>query len=207
MLIRTDHPLLIRIIDDLAEQGWSQQKIFLPNHLTRQLAAECHRRASEGLLVPAGVGRGQALKIQEGVRGDRIQWIETGQAAACDSYLQIVDTLRQAFNEQLFAGLEDFECHFAQYPVGAFYERHLDRFRDDSRRAISAVAYLNEAWLPEHGGQLRLHLPDREPLDILPQAGSLVVFRSDHIVHEVLPASRERLSLVGWFRQRGKTPL
>ena len=34
----------------------------------------------------------------------------------------------------------------------------------------------------------------------------MVVFRSDHIVHEVLPASRERLSLVGWFRQRGKVP-
>jgi SM-20-related protein len=130
-----------------------------------------------------------------------------GSGAFLRRYLQIVDSLRHALNEQLFAGLEDFECHFAQYPVGAFYDQHLDRFRDDSRRAISVVAYLNEGWLPEHGGELRLHLPDRGPLDILPQGGSLVVFRSDLIVHEVRPATRERLSLVGWYRQRGNAPI
>lgn len=206
MSIQAQHPLLVRIVDDLADQGWSQQKIFLPEHLTRQLAAECHRRAARGLLEPAGVGRAQTLKIQEGIRGDHIQWIEPGQAEPCDRYLEIIDSLRLTLNQQLFAGLEDFECHFALYPLGAFYERHLYRFRDDDRRAISAVVYLNDGWLPAHGGQLRLHLPDQPPLDILPHGGSLVVFRSDRIVHEVMPASRERLSLTGWFRQRGNRP-
>jgi SM-20-related protein len=205
MPINAHHPLLLRIVDDLVEQGWSQQNVFLPQPLTQELAAECHRRAQRGLLQPAGVGRGDSLKVVEGVRGDHIQWLEAGQSSACDQYLEIVDALRQTLNQQLFVGLEDFECHFALYPVGAFYAPHLDRFRDDSRRAISVVLYLNEQWLPEHGGALRLHL-DAGGHEITPLGGSLVVFRSDYILHEVLPAARERLSLVGWFRQRGQGP-
>ncbi|WP_397474496.1 2OG-Fe(II) oxygenase [Pusillimonas sp.] len=35
---------------------------------------------------------------------------------------------------------------------------------------------------------------------LLPQAGRLVLFRSDTIPHEVLPARRVRWSLTGWYR-------
>ena len=37
----------------------------------------------------------------------------------------------------------------------------------------------------------------------LPQAGTLALFLSADMPHEVLPATRERLSLTGWFRRRG----
>ncbi|MEB0089583.1 2OG-Fe(II) oxygenase, partial [Pseudomonas sp. RTI1] len=30
MRITPDHPLMLRIVDDLAANGWSQQNIFLP---------------------------------------------------------------------------------------------------------------------------------------------------------------------------------
>ena len=40
-----------------------------------------------------------------------------------------------------------------------------------------------------------------------PAAGTLVVFMSGDFPHEVLPASRERLSLTGWYRRRGNGPL
>lgn len=207
MTIPANHPLLLRIVDDLVDRGWSQQNVFLPEALTVELAAECRARAERGLLAPAGVGRGDSLVVREGVRGDSIQWIEPGQSDSCDRYLAIIDALRQTLNQQLFLGLEDFEGHFAHYPVGAFYARHVDRFRDDDRRSISAVFYLNERWLPEHGGQLRLHLNEGQTLDIEPLGGCLVVFRSADILHEVLPASRERMSLTGWFRRRGDSPL
>jgi SM-20-related protein len=203
MQIPSDHPLLLRIVDDLAANGWSQQNIFLPLDLTRALAAECRKRAAEGELAPAAVGRGPGSEIREGIRGDHIQWIEPGQAKACDSYLQLMDSLREAINRDLFLGLEDFESHFAMYPPGAFYLKHVDRFRDDDRRMVSAVVYLNDAWLPEHGGQLRMYLQDDAPYDVIPTGGCLVVFLSGAVPHEVLPATRERLSLTGWFRRRG----
>jgi SM-20-related protein len=206
MQIPSDHPLLLQIVDDLATSGWSQQNIFLSQDLTRALAAECRKRAAEGELAPAAVGRGPSSEIREGIRGDHIQWIEPGQAEVCDSYLALMDSLREALNRGLFLGLEDFESHFAMYPPGAFYLKHVDRFRDDDRRMVSAVVYLNDAWLPEQGGQLRMYLDQGAQYDVVPIGGCLVVFLSGEVPHEVLPASRERLSLTGWFRRRGNEP-
>ncbi len=193
---------LPQIIDDLAARGWSRLDNVLPASLTHELAEECRKRARAGALNPAGVGRGQGLAVREGIRGDSIQWLEHGQSAPSDGYLQAMDELRRALNQAFYLGLEDFECHFACYPPGAFYQKHLDRFRDDDRRTVTAVYYLNEAWQTEHGGALRLYLADETELDVLPSAGTLVLFISAELPHEVLPASRERLSLTGWFRRR-----
>ncbi len=206
MHLPSDHPLLLRIVDDLATCGWSQENIFLPGPLTLALAAECRKRAAEGELAPAAVGRGPSQEVREGIRGDHIQWLEPGQAECCDQYLNLMDSLREALNRGLFLGLEDFECHFALYPPGAFYRKHLDRFRDDDRRMVSAVIYLNPEWLPEDGGQLRMTLKNDVEHDVQPIGGCLVVFLSGDIPHEVLPAQRERLSLTGWFRRRGNEP-
>ena len=193
---------LPQIIDDLAARGWSRLDNVLPATLTHELAEECRKRARAGALNPAGVGRGQGLAVREGIRGDSIQWLEHGQSAPSDGYLQAMDELRSALNQAFYLGLEDFECHFACYPPGAFYQKHLDRFRDDDRRTVSAVYYLNEAWQTEQGGALRLYLADDTELDVLPSAGTLVLFISAELPHEVLPATRERLSLTGWFRRR-----
>ncbi|WP_449434828.1 2OG-Fe(II) oxygenase [Pseudomonas putida] len=206
MHISPEHSMLSAVVDDLATRGWSQQALFLPAELVRALAAECRRRYGEGELNPAGVGRGAGQEVREAIRGDQIQWIDPGQAEACDRYLAAMDSLRQAINQGLFLGLEDFECHFALYPPGAFYRRHLDRFRDDDRRAISVVFYLNEGWQAQDGGQLRMFLADEAEHDVQPEAGCLVVFLSGEVPHEVLPAGRERLSLTGWFRRRGNDP-
>ena len=195
------------LLDDLAEQGWAIATNALPADLTLELAKECRERANEGALQPAGVGRGSAHGVQEGVRGDHIQWLEPGQCAAGDRYLGMLDDLRGQLNQALYLGLEDYEGHFALYPPGTFYQKHLDRFRDDDRRAVSAVFYLNSDWLPEQGGALRLYLADGRELDVLPEAGTLVLFLSADLPHEVLPATRERLSLTGWLRRRGNSPL
>ena len=199
--------LLESLADDLVRQGWAIADDALPSELTRQLASECRQRDEQGLLTEAATGRGNALRIRPTVRGDSIQWLEPGQSPATDDYLLAMDSLRQGLNASLYLGLEDYESHFALYPPGGFYLRHLDRFRDDDRRDLSAIFYLNEDWSEDAGGALRLYLeegPD-EPqiLDVQPLAGRLVLFRSAHLFHEVLPAHRERLSLTGWFRRRG----
>lgn len=197
---------LLHIVDDLAEQGWSVQPQFLSKSLTTALADECRKRAAHGQLSPAGVGRGNQQQISEGLRGDHIQWLEPGDSASSDAYLSLLDELRGVINQGLYLGLEDFEGHFALYPPGAFYRKHLDRFRDNDRRTVSAVLYLNEDWQAEQGGALRLYLNDGSQRDVLPQAGTLVIFLSAELPHEVLPASRERLSLTGWLRRRGNEP-
>ena len=202
--MNTSFPVQLQdgLVDDLAEQGWAVCESFLPAALTRELAAECRQRHAQGLLRQAGVGRGNLQVIRETLRGDSIQWLEPGQSSATDAYLVAMNTLRLALNRSLYLGLEDYESHFALYPSGAFYLKHVDRFRDDDRRELSAVFYLNECWNEEAGGALRIHLDEQRSMDVQPLAGRLVLFRSAQLLHEVLPTRRERLSMTGWFRHR-----
>ena len=48
---------------------------------------------------------------------------------------------------------------------------------------MSAVVYLNEAWKPEHGGQLRLYPSWNDYIDIAPIQDRLVLFASNRMPH------------------------
>jgi SM-20-related protein len=115
--------------------------------------------------------------------------------------LQQFEQLRRTLNQELLLGLFEFECHLSMYQPGARYARHLDQFRDDDRRRVSCVLYLNENWCTADGGELRIYA-DGTYRDVLPQGGTLVIFLSQQFEHEVLPAHRERYSLTGWFKLR-----
>ena len=98
------------------------------------------------------------------------------------------------------------EFHYALYPKGTYYKRHLDTFQNDDRRKLSFVCYLNEdGWLPENGGELALYLNEngQETEKIIyPFPGRVVIFESQIIEHEVRPVNKERLSITGWLKTR-----
>jgi SM-20-related protein len=207
LLVRSDvhHPYQA-VIDALADPGWGVFPQFLPPAQVQELAKECRALWSAGGFRHAGVGPGPGSQMNQEIRGDRIMWLNDDLLTPIQrGWMDILDDLRLAINRQLFLGLCDFEGHFAVYPPGSFYRRHLDQFEDVGQRAITTVLYLNEAWQPEDGGQLRLLLGgEGDPhVEVAPEAGTLVTFRSDSVVHEVLPAHRERMSLTGWYRRRG----
>ena len=140
------------------------------------------------------------------MRGDRILWLDELSAdPAQQSLWKAIEALRLALNQGLQLGLFSFEAHYALYPPGASYRRHRDAFRDHGEtsdvRVISCALYLNENWTPGDGGALRLYDGDCAR-DVLPLAGRLVCFLSERFEHEVLPATRERLAVTGWFRRR-----
>jgi SM-20-related protein len=117
----------------------------------------------------------------------------------------VLERLRRVMNESLLLGLFELEGHFAVYPPGAFYRRHLDRFSDDDARVLTCILYLNDGWVADDGGQLRIYLDTGEPpshLDVLPCGGTFVSFLSADFPHEVLPARRERMAITGWLRRR-----
>ena len=118
--------------------------------------------------------------------------------AAARAYLGELDALRVRLDRRLFLGVREVEAHFARYPAGAGYARHRDRFRDDDARVLSLVSYLNPDWGDADGGGLRLYLPDG-PVDIAPRTGSVCFLSA--LEHEVLPATRPRLSIAAWFRR------
>ena len=148
------------------------------------------------------------------MRTDRILWLEPGELTGAQrQYWARLDEVRLAVNRIMFLGLHDLEAHFAVYPPGARYRRHLDQFRGVDRRQLSCVLYLNERWRREDGGALRIYTETETEtdmdmdtparcVDVLPAGGRLVCFLSARFPHQVLPARRERYSIAGWFRRR-----
>jgi len=189
-----------RICDELVSQGWTVIDDFFEPDLIAQLTAECREQQRSGLLHQAGTGRADGHAVDTKTRGDQIRWLESGMSPAVDHYLACLEELRQYFNRRLYLGLQDSEHHFAFYPPGSFYTKHLDRFRQDDSRVVSSVLYLNADWRAGHGGELRLDLGESHE-DIEPVANRFVLFISAQIVHEVLPTHAERMSLTGWFKR------
>ncbi|MDY3198278.1 MAG: 2OG-Fe(II) oxygenase [Pseudomonadaceae bacterium] len=198
---------LLSIADLLAEQGWAVAESGLAPEVLDQLERNCHALWQDEALRPAAVGRAGERQVVPEIRGDHIRWLDDcPPCAAQDAYVEAMARLRLILNRTLLLGLDNYETHYALYPPGAGYSRHLDRFKDNPLRTVSVVLYLNSQWQPGDGGELRLHLPEGS-VDVAPRAGILAVFMSDSILHEVLPARRHRASLVGWFRRRPDNPL
>ena len=157
---------------------------------------------ASGALRRAEVGHGVARHLRTDIRGDDTRWLDRDCGQAALDYLSCLRSLRQALNRRLFLGLEEEEAHFACYPAGAAYQRHRDQFQGSNTRVLSMVSYLNQDWSASQGGALRLYLP-AGTAELLPHAGTSIIFLSE-IEHEVLPATRERLSIAGWLRTRAR---
>lgn len=187
------------LADELAERSYAVADQFLSQTEVRAILQSEDFTGGIQHFKRAGIGQQQHHRVNEGIRGDYIQWLDkkTASPETC-LYLQRVEQLIQYLNQTLFLSLKDYEIHMTVYPAGSFYKRHLDQFKKNDHRKLSIICYLNEDWKEEHGGQLRIYLPEGSR-DILPTAGRLVCFRSDKLEHEVLPATRERLSLTGWI--------
>lgn len=107
------------------------------------------------------------------------------------------------------------ELLYAYYPRGGFYRRHRDAVPGSASvlREYSLLLYLNEeGWdVKVDAGQLRLHRdgggdecpPGVEPnfIDVDPLGGTLVLFKSEVVPHEVLDTNAERFALVGWYNR------
>lgn len=190
--------LLENIADGLSQNGFAVVDGFLNREECEAIRRHHWLAGPIEELQRAGIGK-ENRQVIEDVRGDFIRWIDPEQTdPSITVYLNRLIELRHYLNENLFLSLKDQEVHIARYPAGAFYKRHLDQFRRDGHRRISVICYLNDGWQVEHGGQLRMYTDSGEE-DILPIEGRLACFRSDLIEHEVLPATRERVSITGWL--------
>ncbi|WNL46205.1 2OG-Fe(II) oxygenase [Dyella sp. BiH032] len=187
-------------IDALATHGWCVLEGLLSEAATAALADECAAMHASGELAAARVGREKTLST---LRGDHTRWFDMATPTAAQRpYVEALEALRVAFNRGLMLGLVENEAHYAVYPPGARYARHLDQPHQREARVVSVVYYLNADWQPQDGGALRLYLDDGSHRDVLPHAGRMVLFLSDRFEHEVLPATRERMSIACWMRRR-----
>jgi SM-20-related protein len=204
-MMENQEALFDTIADALVECGYWIGDDALPQSVGAGLLQVFNQLQSTEF-KSAGIGRQTDFQVEDTIRADKIRWI-TGDQPATTEFLQWMDTIKAALNRRLFMGLFDYESHFAHYPVGAFYKKHLDAFRHKngqptSNRVLSTVYYLNENWLPENGGELLIYNESDSAVveKVSPLFGRMVVFLSEKFPHEVLPAHRERKSIAGWFR-------
>ena len=206
------NPVTEALLDDIAERGYAVIDDFLPHAVVSVLSQQASALHAAGQMRQAGIGNAAQHQVIKAMRGDSTWWLDENSASPEQAlYLSRMQSLQHALNRAFFLGLAEFETHFAVYPPGAVYHRHLDQFKGQQERQVSAILYLNEDWQPEDGGELRLYLDDASEsagsahhLDILPLGGRLLLFLSGRFQHEVLPARRQRVSLTGWFRTRAQ---
>jgi len=201
------------LIEAVADPGYGIFSDFLTPGIQRDLIQLMAAKVAADTLVRAGVGSGQRVKVRSEIRSDSIYWLDADDPAeSAEHWITGMNALCEHFRRHLFLPLWSYEGHLARYPPAGFYKPHLDRHSQTLTRQLSVIAYLNEDWQDSDGGELRL-FTDREKgvdgpfLDILPQAGTVVIFRSADFWHEVRPSTRERLSLTGWLRGREELPL
>lgn len=181
-----------QILDDLDQHGFAIIDDAYPNDYVHQLIEEC----------TSNLNRFREAAIQNGViskiRSDHILWLNP-ELAISNHHVQALYSLGQELNRAFYLGIRDVEAHFACYNAGEFYALHRDNPQGKNGRMISTVYYLHEDWQDDWGGEL--HLQDKNDIwhVLHPKPNRIALFQSD-LLHEVLEAKHQRLSITGWLR-------
>lgn len=194
----------INLFQSLESQGWGISDVIIPGKWQEDLYQEGQEYWLTGRFHEASIGREGGAARHGEIRGDSIFWLDAhSKKFATQRFVAWAAVLRHQLNHHFFLSLKSEEFHFARYPVGEAYRKHLDQHHARLERKISLVLYLNPQWTNDDGGELCLYSPDNNMLEvnrIVPHAARLVLFRSDIIPHEVLPSRQIRWTLSGWFR-------
>lgn len=180
-------------------------------------AAEGHLCEKKGIheldiLLNGALAAPEALDAAPALRawlGDSLQWREGGNEADAVGERPARDgsgcgALMAALNAAApWLGLTHLDTLKVQYNegVGGCFPMHFDTTPAISRRTLTAILYLSDEWLPEHGGKLRLYPFPLADVEVAPEAGQLVLFSSTTTLHRVLPATAgaPRCVLSLWF--------
>lgn len=205
---------------------------FLPPADAEQCAVWARKLHTSGKMTPGQVTRGERAVT----RGDLMVWLPAeaeGQPACLQrlcsalddmvAHLQADDVLLGEKEVGEGGGLSGLhgrplvrrEIQGTCYPGGGGtgYQRHIDDQAGRGARVLTAIVYLNPAWVHAHGGALRVY-PKRSDgsmglggsdgswrgVDVEPRHNRLVLFWSDRRVpHEVLPSHADRFAVSVWY--------
>lgn len=195
--------LYTRIGDELANQGYALVDEFLSPEFQNSLRGEITGLLDQGGMKVAGIGNSDAKVIERSIRGDQIYWLEEGEengdTPAGLKFLEQIHGVREFLRRYLMLPLRGIESHYAVYPKGTYYKRHLDQFQGESHRKLSFICYLNQNWEPGDGGELMIYHEEEDEIRVNPLGGRLVIFRSDLLEHEVLITQAQRIGITGWM--------
>lgn len=198
-----ENPLYERIISDIARQKYAIIDDFFKDDTVLALRTALLEKYEDDAFKTSAIGNKTNAVVKKAIRGDIILWMDERFCNATEQlFFNKINDLKDYLNRTCFLGIDQKEFHYAVYPKGTFYKRHLDTFMNDDRRRLSFVCYLNsEDWQPKNGGELVLYL-ENEAKTIYPFPGKVVIFESNVLEHEVKPVNTPRLSITGWLKTR-----
>lgn len=202
-----ENPFYEKIISDIQEQKFSIIDDFFDQSTIEYLRLSLLEKYQHDDFKKSAIGNKTNELISKKTRGDYIFWLNEAKNNPSEkAFFSQINELIEYLNRTCFMGILHKEFHYAVYPTGTFYKRHLDTFQNDDRRKLSFVCYLNPSWEEAYGGELVLYLSPNgreQEKSIFPVAGRVVLFESQILEHEVKPIlSSERLSITGWLKTR-----
>ncbi len=193
-----------KVFDSLIDSFLLDKVGIAENFLSIPLAAELKANllslfAGKQLHL-AGTGNKTPETPDDAVRGDIIYWLDRKHNDPFENaFFDLMDAFVLYLNRTCYTGITGYEFHYTMYEAGSFYKKHFDQFRNNDSRKYSMIMYLNTGWLKENGGELCIH-HHNSLQHILPESGKLVFFKSSELLHEVLVATKARMSITGWLK-------
>lgn len=203
-------------LQELTSKGYVIIENFLNDDLQEKLRQDVNSLRSKSKFNIAKIGQDSTNELNTDIRVAETCFL--GPSKLTDlpnqdrsTLYTILDYIREDLPQPLDTNLSEFL--YAYYPTGGFYRRHRDAIPGSASilRKYSLLLYLNKDWKEEKGGKLRLHMDSggdflpagEEPnfQDVDPCGGTLVLFESDKLPHEVLDTQAERVAVVGWYNR------
>jgi len=195
------------LIESIIHKGYGIADGFIEERLMEGLLTIADRKYQKGTFHQAGIGKGEDFTKDQSIRSDYILWIQPDTGFMEEqAFLAAIADFVAYMNRTCFTAINNYEFHYATYPVGSFYGRHLDQFKNDDSRKFSIICYLNPNWSPSYGGELVIYTEGGME-KILPIACRMVCFESARLEHEVLMATKPRKSITGWLRSEQGAPI
>ncbi|HBK82398.1 MAG TPA: proline hydroxylase [Flavobacterium sp.] len=174
---------------------------FLNEDLATQLRQNLSYLQEREVLKEAGIGHQVSFLKDKEIRSDVIYWLDKKNENPFElAFFKLVEDFISYLNKECYAGINNYEFHYAIYKPGTFYKRHLDQFQDKKNRQFSMITYLNLNWKTGDGGELLIY-KNSDCISISPTNCKTVFFKSNELEHEVLPTQQYRLSITGWLRR------
>ncbi len=175
-------------------------KHFLNPVLAAHLKNNLLQLVQENKLQTAGTGNEDVTLINTNNRSDKIYWLDKKNNNIYENqFFDLMDELVTYLNSNCYTGITGYEFHYTCYPIGSFYKKHFDQFKNNPSRQYSLILYLNDNWQTADGGELCIY-QNGICQQIAPENGKSVFFKSNELEHEVLITTHERLSITGWLK-------
>ena len=203
-----DGAFVVSVLRTLVKDGFCVVENLVPLDLARKTLEEMQSAyETPGKFMPGKLSNGAMNRVRslDGIRGDSVMWLDgTNEDSALISQVtkqmnKLALSLYHA-NSVAMNRVSKSKVMVSCYDGnGKAYKRHIDSARDGSLK-LTFIYYLNKDYDAQQGGCLRIH-SELEPIDIPPELGKLVIFRSDKLIHEVLPTFNRRFAFTIWYME------